>query len=870
MNFRIVFHLYATEWQRLRKPLVAYLMLLAFPFAVFVLGYSDGFRHPAPWESGGDQITQNYGSLLWSNPWLRGMLLWGQLAGLLMAGVLAASIGIHGQSSAALRPVRGRERVAARTLCLLAFFVFPQCLLLACQLWLGGYDAVAIAKVVAMHGACALAYLGAALCFGAWCGGYWAGMAGLVVTLSLISLVKSLLPVPEWLGLGLFKRIAWGAPVGWGNLAYAALLIFLLGGLLPWFRHRCGVAGRVAWCAVLASAAMVLLGQLPPSWWLQQAEPAPSGISDKDFPTIRPALRFASLQRQQSYSRTPDGLRLAAQVDSLGVPPGYGVVWRRAGETSLGESRPGGAAASRKMEFPERKNAWQGMHFSPITDPNREALIAGTLSTLGGKQATSTNALQRWGGSRHDLELGFLSLEGNGEKPRQESARVDTQLAGWVYRYRIVLDIPISDHAVEHTEAGRKWRVRRFPAETETALVDVAMTRIRTSFGVNANAHVWESNRMEDLEFFYYLPQENLVLPAERRFGASGLVLTGEYWERRVFGPEGHGLQGAPKQFDITGMRMIALRAEVVALLPTMVASGMLTGENRNEAGHDFQLSMRYGLELRSYRQKLATERPDPQTCTAEEFGRWLRVAAGVTPTYDSPSVVDLSMFAPRFAEIMVKVPHVPTVREALFYGLPEQRRDAVLDAIRDTAWPDALIEVAVRRGWTQEAADAILARFHAGDEISSEWLMALENPVTYPYLLERLRNSPDLALHENLRLLPGIEPMLEESIRSAISSASLRTLLNRARLDRNRHPFGPYLLAAKRGDAAALDAVLQIFTAGGTEGASYYSTSALGHLFPTPPARNGSVNLGWQEYLAEKSAQHFQFDPLARSWFPR
>jgi hypothetical protein len=510
------------------------------------------------------------------------------------------------------------------------------------------------------------------------------------------------------------------------------------------------------------------------------------------------------------------------------------------------------------------------MSFSPITDPNRQALIAGALSTLGGKQATSTQALQRWGGSRHDLELGFLPLNGKGEIPWQDAARVDAKLSGWVYRYRIVFDIPVGGQAVEHEESGRKWRVRRFPAETESALVDVAMTEIRSPLRVHANAHIWESNRMADLEFFYYLPQENVVLSAERRFGASGPVLTGQHWERRVFEPQGYGQQSESSHLDFSGMRLIALRAEVVANLPAMATSGFLTGENPDEAGHDFQLSMRYPHGLRSYRQKLATERPDPQTCTAAEFGRWLRMVAGVTSSYDSSSIADLSMYVPRFAEIMVKVPQVTTVREALIQGLPEPRRDVVLDAIRDTAWPNALIEVAVRRGWTQEAAEVILARFHAGDGIDSKWLMALEDPATYRYLLERLRNSPDLVLYENLRLLPGIEPMLEEGIRSAIANANLTTLLNRARLDRNPYPFGPYLLAAKRGDAAALDAVLQVFTAGGTAGTSYYSTSALGQLFPTPPASEGSVNLGWKRHLAAKTAADFQYDPLARLWFPR
>jgi hypothetical protein len=867
MNFRIVIHLFATEGQRLRKPLMAYLVLLALPCVVFAWGNADGFRHPAPWQSGGTNITYQIAPLLWANSWLRGVVFGSQFAGLLMGAALAASIGIHGISSAALRPVRVRERFAARTLCLLVFFVLPQCLLLAGHLWIGGYGAEAIGEVIVMHGLCAMAYLGAALCFGAWCGGLWACLAGLVLALSAASLGKALLPAAEGLGGGFLHPISWGAPVGWEYLACAILLMFLLGGLRPWFRHRDGLAGRVAWCAVLTSAAMVLPGQVPSSWWWERGQPLAFGKPEPHFSEIRPVLRTAFLKRQQSYSRAPDGLRLAALMDAEGLPPGFGVVWRKAGETSLSETRPGGGGDSRKIAFPDRAARLPQDAFSPASDPNRHALIAAVLSRLGGKEAASTYALRPWAGGRHDVELGFLPLRGMEDMPQQESALVETRVAGMVYQYRIVFDIPVGEQAVRHVESGRMWRVRRFPGEMDSALVDVAMTEIRPPLGVRANVYEWKSNRLADLEFYYYLPRENQVIPLERRFDASGPVLTGEQWERKVFQVVGQGEAG---RLDFTGMRLIALRAEVVAHLPAMPASGFLRSENHGEAGHDFQLSMRYGRSLRAYRARIPTERPDPETCTAAEFGRWLRIMADVTPTYDSPSIADLSMYVPRFAEIMVKVPQVTAVREALIQGLPESRRAVVLDALRDTPWPNALAEVAVRRGWTQEAAGTILARFREGNEIASKWLMALEKPETYPHLLERLRLSPDLALYENLRLLPGIEPLLDECVRSSVAGANLTSFLNRAPLDRNRLPFGPYLLAAKRGDAAALDAVLRIFAAGGTEGSIYYHTSSLGHLFPSPPAKNGSVNLGWMTYLAGKTADDFQYDPLARFWFPR
>ena len=852
----------------MRKPLAAYLVLLALPCVLYALANADGFRHPAPWQSGGTNIDYQIAPLLWADPWLRGLVSGSQFAGLLMGAALAASMGIHGLSSAALlRPVRVRERFTALFLCLLVFFVLPQCLLLACHLWLGGHEVAAIGQVIASHGLCALAWLGAALCFGAWCGGLWACLAGLVVTLSMASLVKALLPAAEGFGSAYSGLMSWGAPVGWEHLASAVWMMLCLGGLRPWFRHRNGMAGRVIWCAALASVALVLPGQIPAAWWFPRAATSPGHAAKAEFALIRPVLRSAFLQHQPSYSREPDGLRLAALIDAEGVPPGFGVVWRKEGETSLTETRPGGRGNSRKIAFPDRVARLPQDAFSPASDPERHALIAAVLSRLGGKEAASTHALRPWAGGRYDVELGFLPLRGMEDMPQQESALVETRVAGLAYHYRLVFDIPVGKRTVLHVESGRTWRVRRFPGEMDSALVDVAVTAIRPPLGAHAQVSGWESNRMADLEFYYYLPRENQVIPLERRFDASGPVLTGEHWERRVFQPAG---QGGTGRLDFTGMRLIALRAEVVAHLPAMPASGFLRSENHGEAGHDFQLSMRYGRSLRSYRARLATERPDPETCTAAEFGRWLRIIADVTPTYDSPSIADLSMYVPRFAEIMVKVPQVTTVREALIQGLPESRRAVVLDALRDTPWPNALAEVAVRRGWTQEAAGTILARFREGNEIASKWLMALEKPETYPHLLERLRLSPDLALYENLRLLPGIEPLLDECVRSSVAGANLTSFLNRAPLDRNRLPFGPFLLAAKCGDAAALDAVLRIFAAGGTEGSSYYHTSSLGHLFPSPPAKNGSVNLGWMTYLAGKTADDFQYDPLARFWFPR
>jgi hypothetical protein len=144
--------------------------------------------------------------------------------------------------------------------------------------------------------------------------------------------------------------------------------------------------------------------------------------------------------------------------------------------------------------------------------------------------------------------------------------------------------------------------------------------------------------------------------------------------------------------------------------------------------------------------------------------------------------------------------------------------------------------------------------------------VLELEEPSTYQELISQFLAKPGGYFYERIRLLPGIEPQL----RAAITQAAKESLPSRLVADYKDYqslvpPFGIYLFAAKQGDPAALQAILEIFNAH-REHTRTFLISNLDYIFmipKTPDSRDEEVS-GW---LTGKSAASFRFDPLLRLW---
>lgn len=867
MNLRIVLHLFKTDWQRLKRPLIGLWIIIFLTALPWWLSDPFGFTLPAYWDSGGSgNWIDAQREMLYSNPWIREPLIWSNLVRMAMALGIAAAIGMEGKTGMRIQPVRRRERIAAKTLCIVLLLVVPQVVAMAANLFIHRFSPQVVAAATLDQTLSATLVFGMAALFGAWCRSFWAclaGLAGLATSVGLMNLFsKSATSVRQLL----FEQ-PWGNPNGWTVCMFALAAIVLLGGLLPWARSASGPATRIALSvALLALAAYI--GSFAKNAPRVDSTRITAGSPEIDIASIKPVINSAWMTSETrirwDYSTKP-GLNpgVTGKLGTKACPPGHAVEWRPTGKGVLTQQgrRIATLVTSPKPPTTYREAERSAGYFLP-----RDHIEATATAALPGNTAPFPNRFAdtppRYQSTIHLGEFSRAEME---PLDPNQPATLTVELAGTVYRYEPIVDVALENSPVEVKTGNVTWRIRRFPTEAGDLRADLVVSHPAIGFASKAEEIRWDAAPLTHCLFYFHFPKNDVNIRVESTFYADGPLLAGAGWHRRIIGINGQSLATSNPNLDLEGARLIILKPVVVAHIPAVEASVDLSPSDDSDPYYDFSLSTRYARDPQFYQENLISQRPDPRTCSREEFGRWLRTPAAVYP-WKSGSAYDLASYAPRFTDVMVKVARKEAVQEALRRGVPESQRRQLLDLIATAPAPGSLIDVAVSRGWADEVKDEILRRFHSGDSIRTNSVMYLEDPSIYPALLEILMRSPDLQTYEKIRLLPGIEPSLDQAVTDALRSASLPRLIAAAPNYDNRLPYGPYLIAAKRGNKDALDAVLTIFNAGGTKGSSFYQTQSLNHLFVAPPM-SGHVNQRWLDHLGGRTSADFQFDPLARIW---
>jgi hypothetical protein len=648
---------------------------------------------------------------------------------------------------------------------------------------------------------------------------------------------------------------------------FALAAIILLGGLLPWARSATGPATRIALSVAMLTFAAYLSTFAKTARSVESTRITASS-PEIDIASIKPVLGRAWLTSDNSKSRYDStrpalSLSVVGRLGTQGGPPGHAVEWTPTGKGFVTQQ---GRRVATLVKSPEPANTYQEAERSAGYFFPRDHIDAPATAALPGRNAPLANSFPGTNSRYQSLvKLGDLSEPGLEALDPNYPAALTLELTGTVYRYEAIVNVPLEDSPVEVKTGNVTWRIRRFPTESGDLRADLVVSHPAIGFASAPEEIRWDAAPLTHSQFYFHFPKNDVTIRVPSTFHADGPLLAGAGWHRRIIGIDGQSLANFNPNLNLEGARLIILKPVVVAHIPAVEASVGLSTTDESDPHYDFNLSTRYTRDPRIYQENLISQRPDPRTCSREEFGRWLRIPAAVYP-WKSGSAYDLASYAPRFTDVMAKVARKESVREALRRGVPESQRRHLLDLIAMDPLPGYLVDVAVSRGWADEVKDAILHRFHSGDSLSINSVMYLEDPASYPALLESLMRSPELQTYEKIRLLPGIEPLLDQAVAEALRSASLPRLIAAAPNYDNRQPYGPYLIAAKRGNKDALDAVLTILKAGGSEGASFYHTRLLNHLFVAPPL-SGNVNQKWLDHLDGKTSADFQFDPLARIW---
>lgn len=841
MNFRIIAHLVRSDWQRLKRPL-AWLWLFLIAAAL-------------PWllHDPGDWKMPQWTRLGWSGDYppnsdfsgLSRVIFLVEILGTILALILAAMLGAQ-WTKHPVTPVRSRERLTALALSLLVFIVVPQGLLAASNLLLQGFSPAISIQAAAATALTAWMLLGLFAAFGAWLSSPWLLLAGCAAVASSVGFISEIHRPLDFMlrGLPTLPLLPAG-PREWlfGGLAIALLTVFF-----PLFRRRLNGPWKVAIATLLVLVAGIPAVLLPP--------PA-STVRDASVATapVRPVLDRVQIQvEEDSPSSDASRLLISGNLSAAGNRPSEGI---RFEPTSGWISQNGKRVATIRPKTDPYSSAQDEVgYFTP--SPSTLGVNSAAWAALPGGPRVATLANSP---VSQFITLGQSELATGSVISPDQDAELHMEFTATVFRYEVAWNTAVSDQTSEIRDGNLTWRVRRFDSTLDSPHADVLCTHPALGISQNPDQVRWDTLPLRHYRLFFHLPKSGTHLDCgDNIFNASGPLYSGAGWERQVVTTT---RQDDTKR-DLTDLRLIALRPVAIARFTTSTVTRFRPWRTGDTS--DFDLAFRYSIGAAAYRRDWFPKRPDPLTCTREAFARWLRVGAHVFPG-SSGSEYDLADFAPRFAGLMAKVGYHESVEDALRLGTPEGMKDEVIGKIGSVERPDRLAEVALARGWLAEARDSILGRFNDGGMWRTDAVMALEDPSTYPELISRFLSRPTRETYENLRLLPGIEPLLGDAISKATQEMNPEFLKDNLSNFENTAPYGPFLYAAKRGDADALETVIKLYQSRG-DMAEFAPRNDLGYIveIPAPPGGAPKPQMSW---LRGKSAASFRFDPLLRIWKP-
>jgi hypothetical protein len=141
-----------------------------------------------------------------------------------------------------------------------------------------------------------------------------------------------------------------------------------------------------------------------------------------------------------------------------------------------------------------------------------------------------------------------------------------------------------------------------------------------------------------------------------------------------------------------------------------------------------------------------------------------------------------------------------------------------------------------------------------------------LEDPSTYPQLLDFLERSRSFGIYRVLRELPGIDEALDEAIWNITRSLSPSVELSRLRPGLIYGVFHGFQAPVAHGNPVALAKLLELWRILPSDMRSFDQVRAFADRFePQPPIQDTFD--AWRAFIEGKSAEDFTHDPLTGKW---
>lgn len=835
-NAAMILHLLKTDWQRLKRLVFGVWLLLALTTLPWLLLPLDSFR--APWfdrsNSQGDLPAGILGSLFGHAVDAEAIRYLSALATL----ILSTAIGMHGVHWQVVSPLRRWQRITAKLLSLLLFLVVPQSLLGMTTLHLHGFPAATVAAAGLGTAASLILIHAASALFAHCCGSLWTWLA------SLASLVGTALVLSLLTGVNFPAALhpfvdPWAAERGVDFWVLGGTAVVLLSSLPKLVRSR----PRTPLAAAAAVSALILAAvpaHRAPGFVVL---PSPSLLSTDALAEINVELVAKSLRIDDDFygGMTHGAVRAIATVRTAGeLPPKTHVAWS-SGVQSKQESRYWTRA------YPNERGPTD---LAAMTDALPAPLIRGPEGIGFGENSVTQVFPNTSPHPSRDLRL---------------------SVHGHVFRYEPLAELPFDESTVITRDGSHSLATRRVGAANNRILLDVAAQS--PALGISRDPRIVTESTphpIHSYRFVLHLPKDRLCVPLMPTIDQAAFIPGGAGWSRRILVP---WEEGKVRLFDFKNARLIILKPITLARINREIAVTTDLSEMDSPPDRDWMLSRNYGLRFDAYIQNHRPCRPDPATCTDAEFARYLRTISA--SFFDNLAEQDLAEYAPRFSELLaLHAPRSPAVA-AIERGTPDSRREEVLHLVRRRpSLAPYLAPALVSRGWQAEVKDSLLVALRRPASADINWnqhrsatieaIALLEDPATYPALLSILEKSRSLWIYETLRQLPGIEPLLDDTIRRMSQDLSPAVELSRVRQGLFYGVFDAFTVPLAHGDPLAMEKLLELWRMLPSNLSAFdHIRGFTRHFAPGIPSNVGA----WRAFIEGKTSKDFAHDPLTRTW---
>jgi hypothetical protein len=830
----MILHLLKTDWQRLKRPVLAVWLLLVLTTLPWLLHRPDSFA--GPWA----EISSRQGELPAELLETTRFRLDAELVRYLIAFatlLLSAAIGMHGIHWQAVSPLRPWKRVAAKLLSLLALLVGPQVLLGALVLQLHAFSpGVILAASLGTAVSLLLLHASSAL-FAYHCASRWVWLA------AVTSLVAAMFVLTPMFSLGHEPLLnpfidPWAMYRGPRFWLLGAIAILALTVLPKVFRTRPGSV-LAATAAVLSIVVAAIASRRAPHI---AVFPTAAASTDPALAAITPELVPRSLRIDDGFfgTRPAGSLRVDASLQTAGtLPPGQFIVWSSQPPASALESR------NWTRDFPN--------FASPTDRAAMEAVLPAPL--MRDEWSTSQNNVSQTFQGRHADDRSALKL----------------QVSGHLFRYEILADLPLGDRTDATVDGDIRIFTRGLTLPGAPCLIDAVVQGPALGIGRDARMLTLNPHAVGSYRFVLHLPQDQLCLPLVAQVDQAAPIPSGAAWARQILKPRD---EAKVRNFRWDSARLIILKhrdlGHIEREFPVDPA-----GDEARSSDSDWILSRNYGLRFDAYLKNHRPNRPDPATCSEAEFARYLRTISGTF--FDELAVRDLAEYAPRFSHLLASHAERRPAPQAIAIGLPEAGRDALLKSIReDPAKVARLGSVLLERGWHGEVRDLLvtsLQQRRAGDDNDrghrydiAEAVARLEDPTTYPQLLSFLESSRSFEFYRTVRELPGIDGLLDETIAKISVQLSPAAELASLRPGRIYGVFDAFRVPVSHGNPVALAKLLDLWRSLPEEIPFFSEIDTFTKFFEPQPPIPDTLD-AWRAFIDGKSAKDFTHDPLTGKW---